>query len=554
MRWAGLAVAITATAIYLVLVAKQLNRPLMYDDANFALGARAVAETGKPFGNQGWMGDRGDLSQREQWALWHPPLYIYAEGTLAKLGGWTPPVLRLLGVLGGIATAALTWQLARDLTRGPPVAKDIAGGSAVALVLLSPVVVQSALIVDVDFALLLPLTLLFLVLYLRLEATRAAWLWMAPVLAVLLWAKMTNPLTIVPVLAVWQALRGKFLRAAVHLVGIGVVGVALFGVSWLVIGTVLGFPLDMPFGVNLAEWQDSADVARRAYTSPGAFIEGLQPTVLWLGPGIVALGLLGVEVRAAQLVRTWTFTRADLLIGLTIIFVVGYVNKSAGWFPKYQVALAPLLACLAAPLVASAWCARPRLVALLALSGVVGSFAVTGALIRDDWALQRTWAIDPSGALWLGAIVVAAGLIGIGWRAPAATATMGVVGLAVGWSLAVDLIQERAPYQTDYWYGTTGTLEAIDWVNAHIAPDQTYVAAKEVAIRSAAQRYVDQDDIVYLLGVGYSFDGTWAGEQIHALVAWQREPYVAQLLANSLPNYGFREAERFGDYVVYVPS
>ena len=49
----------------------------MYDDANFALGARAVAETGLPYGNQGWMSERGDFSQREQWALWHPPLYIY---------------------------------------------------------------------------------------------------------------------------------------------------------------------------------------------------------------------------------------------------------------------------------------------------------------------------------------------------------------------------------------------------------------------------------------------------------------------------------------------
>ena len=56
----------------------------MYDDANFALGARAVAETGLPYGNQGWMSERGDFSQREQWALWHPPLYIYVIGAFAN--------------------------------------------------------------------------------------------------------------------------------------------------------------------------------------------------------------------------------------------------------------------------------------------------------------------------------------------------------------------------------------------------------------------------------------------------------------------------------------
>ena len=42
------------------------------------------------------------------------------------------------------------------------------------------------------FALLLPLSLLFIWLYLRLESTRARWLWLTPLFAVLLWAKMTR--------------------------------------------------------------------------------------------------------------------------------------------------------------------------------------------------------------------------------------------------------------------------------------------------------------------------------------------------------------------------
>src|SRR5438445_10617493 len=46
----------------LALVGTQLGRPLMYDDANFALAAKAVADTGLAFGNQGWMTDRSDFS------------------------------------------------------------------------------------------------------------------------------------------------------------------------------------------------------------------------------------------------------------------------------------------------------------------------------------------------------------------------------------------------------------------------------------------------------------------------------------------------------------
>src|SRR5258708_21347997 len=196
----------------------------MYDDANFALAAKAVADTGLPFGNQGWMSERGVFSQREQWALWHPPLYIYADGLLARIGGWTPPVMRLLGVVGGLTTGVLTFLLAGDLTRGPLSMKRFAGGIAVVLVLLNPLVVQSTLILDIDFPVLLPLTLLFLWLYLRLEATTARWMWLAPVFGLLLWAKMTNPLPLVGIVLVWQILGGHLTRGVPHLVAIGVCG------------------------------------------------------------------------------------------------------------------------------------------------------------------------------------------------------------------------------------------------------------------------------------------------------------------------------------------
>jgi 4-amino-4-deoxy-L-arabinose transferase-like glycosyltransferase len=550
----GLLLALGATGMYLALVGYQIDRPLMYDDANFALAARAVADTGLPFGNQGWMSERGDFSQREQWALWHPPLYVYADGLVVRLGGWSPPVLRLLGVLGGLATALLTFVLASDLTRGPSAAKKVAGGVAVALFAVSPLVVQSALVLDIDFTLLLPLTLLFVLLYQRLESRPKALLWLGPLFGLMLWSKMTNPVPLVGVVFVWQLLRGHFWRAGVHAIGIGLGGIALFGLSWLAIGRWLGFPLDMPFAVNLVQWQDSADTARRAYASPGAFVEGLQPTVLWLGPGLVALGLAGIAVRGGELARAWHIRRADLVIGVLAVFVLGYVNKNAGWLPKYEVALAPLLACLAAPLIAHAWCARPRLTLSIGVLGLVATALITRALIRDDWALQRNWQIDPGAATWLCGVVAVGVLLGLPWRAPVAAACAGLVGLALGWSVAIDMVQARASYATGYWYGTRGTAEAAGWVDAHLRPDQLYLASKEVAIRTRDLTYVDQENIAYYLSIGRPFDGTWAGQPLHALVTWQREPYVAQLFGEAFPAAGFQETARFGDYVVYVPA
>jgi hypothetical protein len=547
-------IAAVAVVLYLALVAAQLGRPLMYDDANFALGARAVAETGLPFGNQGWMSDRGDFSQREQWALWHPPLYIYADGLLARIAGWTPAALRLLGVLGGLATALLTFLLARDVTRGPPAVKRVAGVTAVALVVLCPLVIQSTLILDIDFPILLPLSLLFLWLYPRLESTRRQWLWLAPLFAVMLWSKMTNPVPLLAVIGAWQVLGGKWLRGLLHVAIVGGAGIALAGLAWFSVGTLLGFPLDMPFGVNLVQWQDSADVARRAYTSPGAFIDGLQPSVMWLGPGLVALGLIGLAVRAAQLAGCWRMRNVDLLIGFSVVLVLGYVNKSAGWFPKYQVAIAPLLACTGAPVVAYLWCARPRLVAACAVLAGLASVGITAALVRDGWALERTWAIQPLAGAWLLGVVLLATLAGLAWRQPAAAAGFAVVGLALGWSLAIDAVQVRADYQTTYWYGTTGTEAAAAWVDAHLQPGQTYLSAKEVAIRTRDQRYVDQDNLVYAVGTGHPFEATWMGEPLQALVTWQREPYLADLFARATAGSNFHEVARYGDYVIYAPE
>jgi hypothetical protein len=140
------------------------------------------------------------------------------------------------------------------------------------------------------------------------------------------------------------------------------------------------------------------------------------------------------------------------------------------------------------------------------------------------------------------------------WRQPAAAACFALVGLGLGWSLAVDAVQVRATYQTDYWYGTSGTDAAAAWVDDHLQPGQTYLSAKEVAIRSQDQRYVDQDNLVYTLSTGHPFESTWMGEPLRALVTWQREPYIADMFARALAGTNFHEVARYGDYLIYAPA
>jgi hypothetical protein len=119
--------------------------------------------------------------------------------------------------------------------------------------------------------------------------------------------------------------------------------------------------------------------------------------------------------------------------------------------------------------------------------------------------------------------------------------------------VALNAVQLEAPYSTGYWYGTTGTVEAAAWLDSHLT-SETYVGAKEVAIRARDQRYVDQDNLVYAFGTGRGFDGTWAAEPVRAVVVWQREPYVADLFGRGMAAANYRESARFGDYVIYEPA
>ena len=72
------------------------DQPFVYDDVSFILGARAVADTGRPFGNQGYLLHL--YWERDQWALWHPPLYIYLLGATWRCSGDSEPAARGLGV------------------------------------------------------------------------------------------------------------------------------------------------------------------------------------------------------------------------------------------------------------------------------------------------------------------------------------------------------------------------------------------------------------------------------------------------------------------------
>ena len=189
--------ALVCAALWLI--NGQIDKPYVYDDVNFIQGARAVADTGRPFGNQGYMLHL--WTEREQWALWHPPLYLYLLGLTVAIFGDGERAARGFSVFCMLIAAGFSFDLARRvvLLRGGSLERGLAAGVlAVAIYVLNPLTIQAAQVLDIDNTILMVLTVAFCWLAVRLPG---AWsvqiiIGLALLYAVGLWAKMTTPLAL----------------------------------------------------------------------------------------------------------------------------------------------------------------------------------------------------------------------------------------------------------------------------------------------------------------------------------------------------------------------
>jgi hypothetical protein len=528
----------------------------VYDDVNFAFAAQAVAETGMPYANAGHMSDRWDFSQREQWALWHPPLYIELLGVQFKLFGVSESSGRLMGAVFGLATGALTYLTGRALGPGGWISREATGLLGAAFFLLSPLAIQSALILDIDGTVLTFLLALIVYLLVRFPPERHPRV--LPVLgglfALSLWAKLTSPLGLVACLVTVRLLAGRLGQALRELLIIGLGGGAVFLATWGLACLAFRMPFDMPFGVTWIEFLDASATPKGWLRSPEAIAQTAAPSLLWTGPYLVPLFAAAGVARLRGFVATRKIQPVDLLIGFGLLLFLVYLIKLAGGFPKYHIAMLPFWAVSAAALVVEVTGAVLWFELGLLVVGFVLFSQYFANSVPDLWVYG--WKPDLGSQLGIIPGLLASGLLAALYltagRQLGRNLALALTTMALAWGPAVEQGMGRVGYSTTYHYGTSGQREAAELIDSLLRPNEFYVASKDVAWYAQNQHYIDQDTFDHFLrSSGDRFDGSLLHYDIRVLALLERSDSLQEYYRKALsPRYG-RLAER-GDYAIWV--
>jgi len=559
------AVAIVCCSLWLLL--PQLDRPYVYDDVSFALGARAVAATGLPYGNQGYLLHLYWL--RDQWALWHPPLYIYLLGAVVWLFGDGERATRGLGVLSLLVAAAVSFDLARRAARGHNCEHPrqlLAGVLAVALLVLNPLAIQATMVLDIDNTVLMVLIAVTVWAVMRLPDrwSGRVIIGLALLFALDLWAKMTTPLALGAAIVFVRLFQGRGWgtgwRGAVQALAVCALGIVVFVVTWLVVSRALGLPIDYTLDVVAGEAAESSASSRDRLVSLAAFVSGVAPAILWIGPFFCLLFVASGLPALVRLIAGRGLRVSDLLVVLGSAIYLAYVFKLAGNFPKYHAAMLPLWSAAAGALVARVSGRSSLLQWAVVLAAGAALTVWLLPQMAENWDIQFESDLNQN-------LIVAPALVSIGvatlWTAMGGRAVraalIGAVPVALlvatlSWNVALDLSQRDRMGSTTYYYGRYGQRATAEALDAILRPEETYVASKDVAWYTHHQNYVDQESWQHVVWDvdDARFDGTYLDKPIRVLALEVGEPTFRKAYDGLLLPRGYQYAGEFGNFLIYV--
>ena len=329
-----LALLAVAAAVYVCVLVRYLDRPLRFDETEWPVQAAGIVEHGVPkvlYSEYRAIWLTPLLGFDAHYGMWHPPVYQYslALGTLVL--GTSNAALRGVSVLWFLASLVLAWKLLPlVLPRGTPA---LVRAVPLALVLLSPLVNEGSLHLDIDNTSLTFFMLLFSYVFLRAPQDDS-WrrcLALGLLFALALWSKLTTPFLLAGAAVVFLFLsrryRGAFRLALVALP----VGLGLFFLTYFLYCRLFDYPPSFMFEYSYLH-------NRKIYQPNDLWpiVQSMRWHTIWVSPVIVLLLGFGFVARVRSFLRERRAEPADFLLLAAAMIFFFYVAWG-GLFGKYTV-------------------------------------------------------------------------------------------------------------------------------------------------------------------------------------------------------------------------
>lgn len=291
---------VVIVALFVALVFSQANKKFALDEVDFPVLAKYISETGTPYNYRG-------ETDPHSLGLWHPPLYAYSLAAFVKVFGFNENTIRAFGMFCTLLSAFLCLLIYRELFQ----ATSWGSGHRISLLFLSifllhPYTIANTTVPDIDGTV-LPVTVLFfiywLVKFLWSSKANASNLWplkysvfLSLLFGLNLWAKLTTPVLLIPVLFLIVYLKSRSLqRSAVIAITVAVLGGIIFFVTYWLFCYLMTLPFDFAFRWFLFSFTKTSFSDGSTQSFLGKIFNNLQYTkhfVYWFGlPFLFALAL-----------------------------------------------------------------------------------------------------------------------------------------------------------------------------------------------------------------------------------------------------------------------
>lgn len=447
-----------------------LRQPLIEDEAEFAEVAQSYISDGLPLAHKA-----GEITT----IVHHPQLY-HLMLSAASLAGGSEWGGRFLGVLCLLVCAWLAMRLARTMWENREV-----GLAAAVMVLLCPLCLRGALLLDIDNTLLPLLCLGFLVVLIGggEQPSRSQIFGLMLLFGLGLLTKLTTPvLLIVPLWIFWGWKR----RNAMVQVILG--GVVLFGITWVAFCVWRGLnPLD-PFWRLIERGSSGMGLtAANVITELG---KRLVRYVLWVSPFLV--GLLLMPRAASRNSRAQAALWWFVIVNVLFYWLIG---GHAYGFPRYHVPAVMVALVLLSPAVANGWQSLggrnwARWILLIVGAGFL--WLISGDGFYPFYTYPEASALGKVDGLGFASqivqimvgVAIVAAIVVTAWRIRFHTFWRGVGVLSAvmlfPWWVSQDISMAQASYNTAYLYGESGIMEASGILEISLGAGMEIIAPKDV--------------------------------------------------------------------------